>query len=251
MDRITSRKNPVITRIRKLASDREYRYACTEYVCEGITLLHEALSSGAEICTVIWNEDHDFERIDAKEQYAVPSELYSYVSPLKNSPGPLFTVKMPGSYHACQLRSAIILENVQDPGNIGTVIRTADAFGTGTVVLTGSCADHYSIKAVRASMGAVFRQRVDTLAVADLRSFADLNSLRLYAAALSDKAYDIRGIDCNGCAFAVGNEGSGLSGELMDICDGKVIIPMALHAESLNAAVAASILMWEMRRREN
>ena len=157
---------------------------------------------------------------------------------------------MPVSDVEGKIGSAIILENVQDPGNIGTVIRTANAFGIGSVVLAGSCADHYSIKAVRASMGAVFRQRVDIVQIADLRSFAGSNSLRLYAAALSEKAVDIRSIDCKGCAIAVGNEGGGLSSELMEICEGKVIIPMTLHAESLNAAVAASILMWEMRRRE-
>ena len=250
MDRITSRKNPVIVHIRKLVSDREYRYTCREYVCEGITLLEEALSAGMEICTVIWSEDHEIKPIHAEDQHEVPVELYSYVSPLKSSPGPLFTVRMPISDVEGKIGSAIILENVQDPGNIGTVIRTANAFGIGSVVLAGSCADHYSIKAVRASMGAVFRQRVDIVQIADLRSFAGSNSLRLYAAALSEKAVDIRSIDCKGCAIAVGNEGGGLSRELMEICEGKVIIPMTLHAESLNAAVAASILMWEMRRRE-
>lgn len=250
MDKITSRKNPLISHIRKLTSDKEYRYACREYVCEGLTLIEEAVSSGVEICSVLWSDDHEMKQVDARVQFSVPPELYAYVSPLKYSPGPLFTVKMPEFGTGGNISSAVILENVQDPGNIGTVIRSANAFGIGSVVLTGSCADHYSIKAVRASMGAIFRQRVDTVAVSDLKFFSDSNSLKLYAAALSAEAVDIRSINCKNCAFAVGNEGSGLSAELMELCDRKVIIPMSINAESLNAAVAASVLMWEMRRRE-
>ncbi len=250
MDRITSRKNPNIVRIRELLSDRGYRYFCGEYVCEGMTLLEEALCAKAEITMIIWNSDYDIPNFDVENQFEVPPELYEYVSPLKNSPGPLFTVKIPVFDAQERIDSAIILENVQDPGNIGTVIRTANAFDIGSVVLTGSCADQYNIKAVRASMGAVFRQRTDRVELGSLRDFAGFNSLRLCAAELSDEAEDIRVIDCSRCAFAVGNEGNGLSRELMDICDIKVIIPMSPHAESLNAAIAAGILMWEVRRQE-
>ena len=250
MDKVTSRRNPLITHIRKLSSDRDYRYRCEEYVCEGRTLLDEALASSAEITAVIWcgTAEDTIPRIAA--QYEVPDDLYSFVSPSKNSPGPLFTVRFPRTDTDSKISSAIILENIQDPGNIGTVMRTANAFGIGSVVFTGSCADIYNVKAVRASMGAVFRQRTDTAEVSRLKEFISANSLKLYAAALSDEAEDIRNIDCSGCAFAVGNEGSGLSDELLRLCEKKVVIPMMPSAESLNAAVAAGILMWECKRRE-
>ena len=99
-------------------------------------------------------------------------------------------------------------------------------------------------------MGAVFRQRTDTVETGRLKEFIHSNSLKLYAAALSDDSEDIRDIDCSNCAFAVGNEGNGLSVELLRLCEKKVIIPMMPSSESLNAAVAASILIWEIRRKE-
>ena len=250
MDKVTSRRNPLITHIRKLSSDRDYRYRCEEYVCEGRTLLDEALASSAEITAVIWCGTAEDTIPGIAAQYEVPEDLYSFVSPSKNSPGPLFTVRFPRTDTDSKISSAIILENIQDPGNIGTVMRTANAFGIGSVVFTGSCADIYNVKAVRASMGAVFRQRTDTVEVSRLKEFISANSLKLYAAALSDEAEDIRNIDCSGCAFAVGNEGSGLSDELLRLCEKKVVIPMMPSAESLNAAVAAGILMWECKRRE-
>ena len=250
MDKITSRKNPLITHIRKLSSDRDHRYLCSEFVCEGRTLLDEAMVSSSEITAVIWCGAADGTVPDTAAQYEVPEDLYSFVSPSKNSPGPVFTVRFPQIGKDRKIDSAIILENIQDPGNIGTVMRTANAFGVGSVVFTGSCADVYNVKAVRASMGAVFRQRTDTVEIGRLKEFIDSNSLKLYAAALSDEAEDIRNIECSGSAFAVGNEGSGLSRELLGLCEKKVVIPMMPSAESLNAAVAAGILMWDSRRRE-
>ena len=250
MDKITSRKNPIITHIKKLSEDREYRYLCGEFVCEGNTMLEEALASSAEISAVVFREGSGRTVSGTSLLYEVPEDLFSFVSPLKNSPGPVFTVKMPKSAAGSKINSAIILENIQDPGNLGTVLRTAGAFDIGSVVLTGSCADIYNFKAVRASMGAVFRQRTDRVDIADLNRFAEDHSLTLYAAVLSDDAEDIRNINCSGCAFVIGNEGNGVSRELLGICKRNVIIPMSPASESLNAAVAAGILMWEVKRRE-
>ena len=250
MDKITSRKNPIISHIRKLYADREYRYLCGEFVCEGKTMLEEAFSSSAEISAVVFREGSGRPVSGTSLEYEVPDDLFSFVSPLKNSPGPVFTVKMPKFDEEAKIHSAIVLENIQDPGNIGTVLRTAGAFGIGSVVLTGSCADIYNFKAVRASMGAVFKQRTDMVDLADLNRFAEDHSLTLYAAVLSDDAEDIRNINCSSCAFVIGNEGNGVSRELLSICKNKVIIPMSPASESLNAAVAAGILMWEVKRRE-
>ena len=250
MDKITSRKNPIISHIRKLSTDRDYRNLSGEFVCDGKTMLEEALASSAEISAVVFREGSGITVSGNPLLYEVPDDLFSFVSPLKNSPGPVFTVKIPMFDSSVKINSAIVLENIQDPGNIGTVLRTAGAFDIGSVVLTGSCADIYNIKAVRASMGAVFRQRTDRVDIADIKEFADTHSLTLYAAVLSEDAVDIRSISCSGCAFVIGNEGNGVSRELLDVCEKNVIIPMSPASESLNAAVAAGILMWEVKRRE-
>ena len=165
---------------------------------------------------------------------------------MKNSPGPLFTVRIPQRQEMGEIRNAIILENVQDPGNVGTVLRTASAFSIGAVVLTGECADLYSPKTVRATMGAIFRQRVLRLENAELAAWLEEKGLPLYGAALSKEAKDLRKVDITHAAVAVGSEGRGLSAELLALCRGEVVIPMDARSESLNAAVAASVLMWEM-----
>ena len=248
MDRITSRKNAFIMQLRALASDAEARREQGAFVCDGLKLLGEAVENGAEILSVLWKEGGALSEIDCPVQAVTPAELFDHASPMKNSPGPLFTVRIPVDPKDGKIENAIILENVQDPGNVGTVLRTASAFSIGAVVLTGDCADLYSPKTVRATMGAVFRQRVLRLDRSELPAWLEEHGLPLYGAALSKDAQDLRGLDLTHAAVAVGSEGQGLSPELLALCRGEVIIPMDARSESLNAAVAASVLMWEMAR---
>ena len=248
MDRITSRKNAFIMQLRALASDAEARREQGAFVCDGLKLLGEAVENGAEILSVLWKEGGALSEIDCPVQAVAPAELFDHASPMKNSPGPLFTVRIPVDPKDGKIENAIILENVQDPGNVGTVLRTASAFSIGAVVLTGDCADLYSPKTVRATMGAVFRQRVLRLDRSELPAWLEEHGLPLYGAALSKDAQDLRGLDLTHAAVAVGSEGQGLSPELLALCRGEVIIPMDARSESLNAAVAAAVLMWEMNR---
>ena len=246
-EHITSRKNRLIVHLRALGADRAYRREAGVYLCDGEKLLRAALSSGAQVCDVLCASMPVKPLPDSVTVYTAPEELLAYVSPLKNSRGPLFTVRVAPSTDA-PVRSAVLLENVQDPGNIGTVIRTANAFGIDAVVLTGDCADPYNFKTVRAAMGALFRQRVVETGVREAVEMLHGSGLKLYGAALSAQAKDIRQTDLRGAAVAVGSEGHGLSEEILSLCDGEIIIPMLPHSESLNAAVAASVLMWEMNR---
>ena len=206
IESISSRKNTYIANVRALASDGAYRREQGQFLCDGIKTLREAVAFGAEIVSVLWKErPTEVEGLAGAKEYAAPAELFDYASPLKNSPGPLFAVRM-RRIGAARLKNAIVLEGVQDPGNVGTVIRTANAFGV------------------------------------------DENGLPLYGAALSETARDFREIPLDKAAVAVGSEGNGLSTELLAICDGQLIIPMRPDSESLNAGVAASVIMWEMSR---
>ena len=201
----------------------------------------------ARIVSVLWkNEAQPLEGLDGAEQYIAPAELFDYAAPLVNSPGPLFAVAIRGCGKPGKLRNALVLENVQDPGNVGTVIRTANALGIDAVLLCGACADLYHPKTVRATMGAVFRQKVLTVETALLGAFLSEQGLPLYGAALSEKARDLRELSLKNCAVAIGSEGRGLSPELLAQCAGEIIIPMQPDSESLNAGVAASIVMWEI-----
>lgn len=249
IESITSRKNSYILHLRALCADGAYRREHGEYACDGMKLLREAVSSGAEILSVLWKgQAENLPGIDSARQYLAPAELFDYASPMKNSPGPIFTLRIPESKGAENIGRAIVLENVQDPGNVGTVIRTAAAFGINAVILCGACADVYSPKTARATMGAIFRERIINADIAELRAIADKYSLPLYGAALTQSAKDIRELNVKNALVAIGSEGRGLSTELLNICDGELIIPMAPDSESLNAAVAASVVMWEMAR---
>lgn len=247
MDRITSRKNATITLLRALASDASLRAERGEFVCDGIKLLGEAAAAGAEISSVLWKEGGAAGQADCAAQYCAPAELFDYASPMKNSPGPLFTVRLRPDRDE-RAENALVLENVQDPGNVGTVLRTANAFGVDAVVLLGACADLYSPKTVRATMGAIFRQRVLRMTTEELPDWLRRNDLKLYCAALTADAADLRELDITHSAVAVGSEGRGLSETLLALGERNIIIPMSPASESLNAAVAASVLMWEMRR---
>lgn len=248
MERITSRKNQIIIHFRALGSDRSYRRQAGLFLCDGEKLLREALASGAELSQVLWAEGGQvIELPEGVEQYVCPLELLQYASPMKNSPGPLFSVRAGMKRPEGPLESAIVLEAVQDPGNVGTVIRTAAAMGIGAVVLLSGCADPTGPKTVRSTMGAVFRQTVIETDLEGLTDLVEKNGLELWGAALSEKAQDIRGVaGRKALAVAIGSEGRGLSEELLSRCAGELIIPMEPDSESLNAAVAASIVMWEM-----
>ena len=247
MEKLTSRKNPLIKHLRLLGSDTAYRRQQGEYVLDGVKLLQEAISFGAEIKTVLWAGEAKLHTPKA-EVYSAPKELVEYASPLKNSPGPVFTVAIPEIKMPDSLKKVIVLENVQDPGNVGTVIRTANALGMDAVILVGSCASVFGAKTARAAMGALFRQCVLEMTQTDMVKLLHDNRLRVYGAALSDRAQDVREVSLADAAFVVGSEGQGLSDEMLELCDGEVIIPMQPGSESLNAGVAASILMWELAR---
>lgn len=246
MERLTSRKNETIRRFRALGASRAEREERGEFLCDGNKLLEEALRAGAEITGALWAEEPSAEL--GCPQYRVPTELLDYVSPLKSAAGVVFTVRKMRWEPAPPGRT-LVLETVQDPGNVGTILRTADALGADTVILTGDCADLYNPKTVRATMGAVFRQRCYEMGRSELRDYLTAHGCRLYGAALSPEAKDIRAVELReNAAVAVGSEGRGLSAELREMCDGELIIPMRERCESLNVAVAASILLWELAK---
>ena len=249
MEKISSRKNRIICHMRAVASDPAYRSEVGQFICDGEKTLREALEYGAEIVQVLWREGAHTEELPAEiEQYCAPADLVEYASSLKSGPGPVFTVKIPQQSRDERIMRAIVIETLQDPGNVGTIIRSANAFDIDAVIMVGACADLYNPKTVRASMGAIFRQRVLKMSIKELDEFTRRQCLPLFGAALSDKAADIRNAELHRSAVAIGSEGRGLSLELLDICGGELIIPMNSHSESLNAAIAASVIMWEMSR---
>lgn len=246
METITSRKNSRVQALRLLGRDKAYRRGQGLFLCDGEKLLSEALANGAEIAEIYLRGAHGGSALPKVPVYALSEDVFDYASPLEHSPGPLFTVRTRPLPESARPDRVIVLENVQDPGNVGTVLRTAAAFGTELVVLLGECADPYNPKTVRAAMGALFRQRIWETEPAALGARLREWELPLLGAALRADSVDVKSVSLRRAAIAVGNEGRGLTDALLAMCDQKIILPMTPGSESLNAAVAASVLMWEM-----
>ena len=141
-----------------------------------------------------------------------------------------------------------MLDGVQDPGNVGTIWRTADAFGAAGLVLLPGCADPFSPKTVRASMGACFRLPVWEAGLDELDAALRRAGVPLYATALREDTEDVRSAALAGAAVIIGSEGRGVSRQALERCQKTLKIPMRERCESLNAAVAAAVVLWEMAR---
>ena len=161
--------------------------------------------------------------------------------------GAIFICKLPQTQTAGIRPGTLLLDGIQDPGNLGTILRTADALEVPVVLLDG-CADAYNPKTVRASMGAILRTQPVRMTRAEAVSACRAAGIPLLATAMSADASDLRERALGHCAVVIGSEGRGVSEELFSAADGKIIIPMSARCESLNAAVAATIVMWQMKR---
>lgn len=253
METITSRTNPLCTHIRKLASSAAYRRQHGEFLCDSPKLLEEVLLHGGCLRTVVYTAGTALPLIQGRTRLVqVPPDVMKSISPAQTPQGVLSICAMPDRALPKMLsgRRYVVLDGVQDPGNVGTILRTADAFAADGVFLVNACADLYNPKTVRATMGAVFRCPVWSCTIADLHSLLLSAGLPLYGAALRADTADVREVDYGCCAIAIGSEGRGLSEELLAICDRTVRIPMREHCESLNAATAAAVLLWEAARND-
>ena len=249
MEHITNRHNPLMGHIRRLAGSAAYRRATGEFLCDSPKLLQEALLWQAEITAVVTISP--LPRLPEHiRQVQVPEDVMASISPVKTPQGVLFTCRLPQAPLPRSLtgRRYVLLDGVQDPGNVGTILRTLDAFDADGLLLTGGCADPYGWKAVRSSMGAVFRRPIYFGSPEELAALLHRSDLPLYGAALREDTVDARQADYTRCVLAIGSEGRGLSREVLDLCDQTIRIPMSDRCESLNAAIAAAVLLWESWR---
>lgn len=248
---ITSRQNPLMTHLRKLASSRSYRKKSGEYLCDGTKLLAEALKWGAEVKTAVFSEGVNIPPLpDGVRAVRVSEELMRAVSPMETPQGALFTVALPEVQLPETLsgKHYLVLDGVQDPGNVGTILRTADAFDCDGVFLVNACADLYNPKTARATMGAIFRREAYTVTAEELFVLLRKSGVPLYGTALRDDTVPLAEADLARAAVAIGSEGRGLSQQVLDECAKTLKIPMNPRCESLNAAIAATVVLWEMYR---
>ena len=247
MERITSRQNKLMQHIRKLQSSRSYRYQCGQFVAEGTKLLDEAVRWYEGLDTVVVQDGVTVSVPDRVRVVEVPVDLMRSISNMDTPQGALFICNMPEQAEVDMQGGCLVLDGIQDPGNLGTILRTADALEI-PVYLTEGCADPYSDKTVRATMGAVFRTTPRQIKQEALLKICREKQIPLAVTALTDEAKDIRDYDLTQMAVVIGSEGRGVSQNLLTASDKQLIIPMNSRCESLNAAVAATIVMWQMKR---
>lgn len=257
---ISSSHNPLIKEIKGL-SRKKNRYEGRVFIVEGIKIIEEAIKSGIGIRHILFSEDFldskegsiFYEKIKYRDNIVkVKSSLFTSISDTENPQGIMavceFNIRDLSSINHSSKRSIMFLDGIQDPGNLGTIIRTADAFNMDGIILGEGCVDPYNLKVVRSTMGSIFR-------VPLYLTNNSLDSLR----GLKDKGFKIYSTSLDGKVLyendfnekficVIGNEANGVNSEILDISDKLIKIPMPGNAESLNAGVAASIIMYETMR---
>ena len=244
--RITSRKNPLIQQVRRLLSSKKEREQAGLFVADGTKLLQEAVRYYEGLETVILTDTVEAKLPDHVEVIRVPEEIMAYVSPMETPQGALFLCRLPEQKPWKASGGMLLLDGIQDPGNVGTILRTADALDIPVVLLEG-CADPYSHKTVRASMGAVFRKQPIQTTWEQAQKLCKEAGVPIAVTALSPRAKDIREEKLSRLAVVIGSEGRGVRKEILEQADQELIIPMNAHCESLNAAIAAAIVMWQIK----
>ena len=246
---ITSKANGTVQHVRKLMASRKYRYECRAFVADGTKLVEEALRWGLGVDALILREGVDFPVPAGVRELRVPEGLMKDISRMEAPQGVLALCRMPEPEPLDLRAGSLVLDGIQDPGNLGTILRAADAFDV-PVVLTEGCADPYGEKTVRATMGAVFRRPPLQATAEELLAQCRERGIPLCVTALSETAEDIRRIDLGACVTVIGSEGQGVGETFLEAADRQAIIPMSPRCESLNAAVAATVVLWELRRKK-
>lgn len=257
---ITSRTNPMIVAVAAL-KERKYREKEGLFLLEGIKLFEEALKSG--VClTSVFATERVYERCKKMapeiEIIEVSESVYEKISTEKSPEGVICVAKYIDKIHNInkiyneeefseENKRVLLLSSLRDPGNLGTVIRSAKAFGCDEIIMSSDCADIYNPKTVRAAMGTLFRQRLSTVqSLSDTVRAMTEGGYAVYAAVLDDKALPLNKLDIGRkTAFIIGNEGHGIDADVIKTAGNTVYIPMAEGVESLNAAAAAAVFMWQ------
>ncbi len=246
MEHITSLKNPKVAAWKAL-KDRKGRRESGCFLVEGRKMVEEALASAFDVETVLVQEGMELPDGLTMPVYELPEHVLAAVCDTKTPQGIAAVVRM--KEQSALGKHIVVLDGVQDPGNVGTIIRTADAAGLNGVLLSNQCADVFSPKVLRATMGSIFRMNLRT--TDDLPG--ELTKLR-------EKGYSILSSQLDGTPFyerqgvaerfalIIGNEGNGVSEQVQQTATHRVRLPMRGGAESLNAAIAAAIMMYELMR---
>lgn len=260
MREIISVENPKIKFYKKLSESKKYRRENGLFTLEGTRLIADAAAENAGLRSVFITKAY-FEKYggtlrfpNETETFLIPDELGKKISSTDNAQGIFAVCRALDKPHVSDIikngKRYVLLHNIQDPGNLGTIIRTADAIGMDGVFLA-DCCDLYNPKTVRSTMGSLFRVNVSETAFDDVFPLFGQAGVPTFAAVVDGDAVSVSDCDFSGGgAVLIGNEGNGLPREISEMCDVKLTIKMRGNVNSLNAAMAAGIIMWELAKKK-
>ncbi len=257
MEIIKSKDNPLVKQMVLLMQNRKDRLKNGAFVAEGLRFCNEAVISGANIRHTLMTEEFCLSHKEDAERFMsvcsdvrlISAAVADKLGATVNSQGVFCVCDIPKHENSLSGSKYICLEEVRDPGNIGTIIRSAEAFGMSGVILIGNCADVYSPKVLRSTMGTIFHLPI--ISFNNVQSAFEAfkkGNFKTFGAVLernSKKLSEISFEEKNICL--IGNEANGLTKEAQSACDEFLFIEMSGGAESLNAAVAASVIMYKMQ----
>lgn len=260
MQVISSKDNELIKHIKKL-KDKKHRDESNEYIIEGVKLIEEAVKEKARIKKIIVCEDttrtyeiptHIMYEIAKYECLYVTNKVFVSITQVTNPQGIMAIIEKGDTNVQIDYTQDIIvaLDDVQDPGNLGTILRTVDSIGLNQIIVSKGTADAFNSKVVRSTMGAIFRVKIIEVenlpqAIKEMRK----HHFKLMVTSLQteNSIYDIK---FNKKIIVIGNEANGVSKEIQEMADEKAKIPMLGKTESLNASVAAGVVMYEYVRQK-
>ena len=271
---ITSRSNPLVKFASGLA-DKKGRREASSFMAEGLKLALEAISERLPITHILINEaDRDVvlpkinlalsrAELEDVDIYVLGQSAFEKISTEKAPQGVITIIKYldfsinadiiyKEDFFLSESERAVVLCSVRDPLNLGAIIRSAVAFGIEHIILTGDCADVYNPKTIRSAMGGIFKVKITVVrSLSDFVSMARNSGRRVFAAELTESAMSITEAELSALdLILIGNEGHGIPQEVSSACNGSVYIPIGGGIESLNASVAAAVLMWEQTKKK-
>lgn len=260
---ITSRKNELIRHLRMLSREKKERAAYSSFLIEGDKLCREAVKEKLTVIRGIATPNAMRRYRETTSMLAeisdiivINEDLSEYISDTKSPQGIFAEVKIPSKFSLPEAlknkNSFLALDNLQDSGNVGSIIRTCDAFSIGGLLISESSADVYSPKTVRAAMGSLFRLPVFVGSLEEMLTQLRGNGFEIFGAMLDSGAEKLESNVFKNLktAVVIGNEGNGISPETAGICTRRLYIPIC-GAESLNAAAAAAVIAWEINEQQN
>ncbi|HEM5145767.1 TrmH family RNA methyltransferase [Streptococcus sp. 2021WUSS124] len=243
MEIIRSKANHLVKQVKKL---QQKKYRTSSYLIEGWHLLEEALAAKVPIEHILVSEEHVHRVAGLSNVTVVSSDIMQDLADSRTPQGVVAQLSLPNQTLPDVLTGKfLVLEDVQDPGNVGTMIRTADAAGFDGVFLSDKSADIYNMKVLRSMQGSHFHLPVYRMPITAIFSALKSNQIQILATTLSSQSVDYKEVTPNpSFALVMGNEGQGISTFVADEADQLVHITMPGQAESLNVAIAAGILLF-------